>query len=45
MSEAAYLQVARVYTHLRPTSEDRTRRAIDAAVRHGPTTPDGPATA
>ena len=31
----------RVYTHLLPTDEDRTRRAIDAAFGHGPTDPDG----
>ncbi|MER7992832.1 hypothetical protein [Micromonospora chalcea] len=35
----------RVYTHLLPSSEDRTRRAIDAAFGHGPTDPDGLATA
>ena len=35
----------RVYTHLLPTSEDRTRRAIDAAFGHGETSPDGLATA
>ncbi|NBE83068.1 tyrosine-type recombinase/integrase [Micromonospora sp. NEAU-HG-1] len=35
----------RVYTHLLPTSEDRTRRAIDAAFGHGPTDPDGLTTA
>ncbi|MER6588065.1 tyrosine-type recombinase/integrase [Micromonospora chalcea] len=35
----------RVYTHLLPSSEDRTRRAIDAAFGYGPTDPDGLATA
>lgn len=35
----------RVYTHLLPSSEDRTRRAIDADLGHGPTTRDGLATA
>ncbi|WP_422751829.1 tyrosine-type recombinase/integrase [Micromonospora sp. WMMD708] len=35
----------RVYTHLLPTSEERTRRAIDTAFGHGPATPDGLATA
>ncbi|MEV4695003.1 tyrosine-type recombinase/integrase [Micromonospora echinospora] len=35
----------RVYTHLLPASEDRTRRAIDAAFGNGPPGPDGRATA
>ncbi|WP_197698263.1 site-specific integrase [Micromonospora viridifaciens] len=35
----------RVYTHLLPSSEDRTRRATDAAVGHGLDTRDGLATA
>jgi integrase len=39
----------RAYTHLLPASEDRTRRAIDAAFAddplHGTTTPDGMETA
>lgn len=34
----------RVYTHLLPASEDRTRRAIDAAFADDPT-PDGMETA
>ncbi len=35
----------RVYTHLMPTSEDRTRRAIDDAFADDPETRDGPETA
>jgi integrase len=35
----------RVYTHLLPTSEDRTRRAIDDAFGGGPSGPDGLTTA
>jgi hypothetical protein len=35
----------RVYTHLLPNSEDRTRRAIDAAFGHGLENRDGLATA
>jgi len=35
----------RVYTHLLPSSEDRTRRAIDRAFGHQPETPDGLETA
>ncbi|SDY98654.1 Phage integrase family protein [Micromonospora pattaloongensis] len=35
----------RVYTHLLPSSEDRTRRAIDEAFADDPETGDGPATA
>jgi integrase len=35
----------RVYTHLLPSSEDRTRRAIDRALGHTPDTPDGLETA
>ena len=34
----------RVYTHLMPTSEGRTRKAIDSAFRR-PANPDGPETA
>ena len=35
----------RVYTHLLPSSEDRTRRAIDRAFGYRPDTRDGLATA
>ena len=35
----------RVYTHLLPSSEDRTRRAIDGAFGYQPQTPDGLETA
>jgi integrase len=35
----------RVYTHLLPSSEDRTRRAIDRAFGHAADTPDGLETA
>ena len=35
----------RVYTHLMPASEERTRRAIDALFGTTGETPDGPATA
>ena len=35
----------RIYTHLLPTSEDRTRRAIDHAFADGSQTPDGLETA
>lgn len=35
----------RVYTHLMPASEERTRRAIDALFRRDGEHPDGPATA
>ena len=35
----------RVYTHLLPSSEDRTRRAIDRAFGHAMDTPDGLETA
>jgi integrase len=35
----------RVYTHLMPASEERTRRAIDQMFRPAPPTPDGPETA
>ncbi|MFC8616306.1 hypothetical protein ACFT9M_07825 [Micromonospora purpureochromogenes] len=35
----------RIYTHLLPTSEDRTRRAIDHAFADDPQTPDGLETA
>lgn len=35
----------RVYTHLLPSSEDRTRRAIDRAFGHATDTPDGLETA
>jgi integrase len=35
----------RVYTHLMPTSEDRTRRAIDRAFGHGPDQDHGLTTA
>jgi integrase len=35
----------RVYTHLMPASEERTRRAIDAVFTDGPQPPDGLATA
>jgi len=35
----------RVYTHLLPSSEDRTRRAIDRAFGYRPDTPDGLETA
>lgn len=35
----------RVYTHLMPASEDRTRRAIDALFRPGGRHSDGPETA
>jgi integrase len=35
----------RVYTHLLPSSEDRTRRAIDRAFGYGPDTRDGLETA
>ncbi len=48
---AAYLGHAdpgftlRIYTHLLPSSEDRTRRAIDQAFRDDPETDDGLETA
>jgi integrase len=48
---AAYLGHAdpvftlRIYTHLLPTSEDRTRRAIDEAFKDDPETDDGLETA
>jgi integrase len=35
----------RVYTHLPPSSEDRTRRAIDRALGHATDTPHGLETA
>ncbi|WP_255509915.1 hypothetical protein [Micromonospora sp. AP08] len=35
----------RIYTHLLPASEDRTRRAIDHAFADDPQTPDGLETA
>jgi hypothetical protein len=35
----------RTYTHLLPTSEDRTRRAIDRAFQDGPEIADGLKTA
>ena len=35
----------RVYTHLMPASEERTRRAIDALLRPALESSDGPATA
>jgi integrase len=35
----------RTYTHLLPSSEDRTRRAIDRAFGDGPELPDGLETA
>lgn len=35
----------RVYTHLLPSSEDRTRRAIDRALGYPPEDPDGLETA
>jgi integrase len=35
----------RVYTHLLPSSEDRTRRAIDRALNHTPNPSDGLETA
>jgi hypothetical protein len=37
--------VAGIYTHLLPSSEDRTRRAIDRAFGYQPSTPDGLETA
>ncbi|MFE2582417.1 tyrosine-type recombinase/integrase [Streptomyces sp. NPDC059378] len=35
----------RTYTHLMPSSEKRTREAVDRAFEDGPDTDDGPTTA
>lgn len=35
----------RVYTHLLPSSEGRSRKVVDSVVQHGGSAPDGPAVA